>query len=77
MEHLALSPDALVADLLARFPELASLFVEMRLGCVGCSMSRFCTLEEVSIQYELEIEAFLAEAQARISLHEIRANLHR
>ncbi len=60
----------LVADLLVRFPDLARLFIEMRLGCVGCSMTKFCTLEEVSIQYELEIGKFLAEVQARISLYE-------
>jgi hybrid cluster-associated redox disulfide protein len=70
MKHPALSRDVLVADLLVRFPQLARLFVEMRLGCAGCSMSRFCTLEEVSIQYELEIEEFLAQARARISHHE-------
>lgn len=77
MKNQTLAPDMLVADMLARFPELARLFIELRLGCVECPMSRFCTLEEVSTQYELGIEEFLAEIQARISLRETGLSAHR
>ena len=66
MDALILTPDLLVSDLLARSPKLWSLFVEKRLDCIGCSMAKFCTLEEVSAQYALDLDKFIREIQERI-----------
>jgi hybrid cluster-associated redox disulfide protein len=63
MQQPTLSSRSLVGDVLAETPPLADLFLAMRLDCMGCSMSKFCTLEEVSRQYGLELEAFLRTIQ--------------
>jgi hybrid cluster-associated redox disulfide protein len=65
MEHLALSPHTLVADLLAASPLAAGVLVELRVDCVGCSMSRFCTLQEMCRQYELNLETVLKQVKER------------
>jgi hypothetical protein len=65
VEHPALSPRSLVADILAS-TSLADLFLEMRLGCIGCSMTKFCTLEEVSHNYGIELDALILRFQERI-----------
>ena len=58
-----LSPQTLVADMLEASPFLASLLLELRVDCVGCSMNKFCTLEEFCAQYELDLETILTKLQ--------------
>jgi hybrid cluster-associated redox disulfide protein len=66
MEQSPLSPLRPVGELLAERPALANLFLELHLDCVGCSMTKFCTLEEVSRHYELELETLLQRIQERM-----------
>ena len=49
-------PTILVADLLAFYPLATSLFIELRVDCVGCSMNQFCTLEDLTKYYDLDLE---------------------
>jgi len=49
------------------YPQLLPWFLEQNLDCVGCRMARFCTLEEVSRQYRLEVDSFLQSIYERIS----------
>jgi hypothetical protein len=70
MEPLALSPQTFVADLLVSTPLMAPLFVELQVDCIGCSMNKFCTLEDLCDQYQLELETVLNMIQERITNHE-------
>jgi hypothetical protein len=70
MEHLTLFPRTLVADLLAATPLMAPLFVELRVDCIGCSMNKFCTLEDLCDQYHLELETVISMIQERTINHE-------
>jgi hypothetical protein len=58
-----LSPQVLVADLLGTSPLVVSLLLELRVDCIGCSMNKFCTLEELCNQYELDLESVLCKVQ--------------
>jgi len=69
MEHPTPSPQMLVADLLAVSPLMAGALVELRTDCVGCSMNKFCTLQELCNQYELELESVLKCLQERLESH--------
>ena len=69
MEHPTLSPGMQVADLLAASPLMAGALVELRTDCVGCSMNRFCTLQEMCDQYELEFESIVKFLQERLESH--------
>lgn len=70
MEHLTLSPKTLVADLLASTPLMASLFVELRVDCVGCSLNKFCTLTDLCEHYQLELDTIIHMIQERTNTHE-------
>ena len=67
MEQSLISPTMLVADVLASSKGMAPLFVELRLDCPGCSMKRFCTLEDLCRQYELDLETLIHTIQKRIN----------
>jgi hypothetical protein len=66
MEHLLLSSQTLIADLLACSPRIAPLFIELRVNCIGCSMNRFCTLAELCRQYEMDLEKVMNSIQERM-----------
>ena len=65
-----LSPRTLIAEILASTPLIAHLFVELRVDCLGCSMNKFCTLEDLSNQYQLELETVINLIQERTINHE-------
>ncbi len=69
MDHPTLSPRILIADLLAASPQATGALIELRTDCVGCSMGRFCTLQEMCRQYELDIESVLKLLQERLEPH--------
>jgi hybrid cluster-associated redox disulfide protein len=50
-----------VAELLALWPQVIPVFLTHHMSCVGCSMSRFETLDDVSKIYSLNLDAFLTE----------------
>ncbi len=58
-----LSPYILVADLLDQSPLVASLLLELRVDCIGCSMNKFCTLNELCAFYGLDLENVLYKVQ--------------
>jgi len=55
-----------VAELLTRFPQVIPLFLERRMGCIGCSMSRFEDLADVSAIYGLDLNHFLRDINRAI-----------
>lgn len=58
-----LSPQTLVADLLDISPVIASLLFELRVDCVGCAMNRFCSLEDLCIYYDLDLDSVMHRIQ--------------
>jgi hypothetical protein len=63
-----LSPQILVADLLDTSPLIARLLFELRVDCLGCSMNKFCTLEELCAHYDLELQSVLSKVQERLNI---------
>lgn len=65
-ERPPLTSQSPVAEVLALGPEIALLFLDWHTECVGCSLVRFCTLEDVSRYYGLDLDAMLNQIQERI-----------
>jgi hypothetical protein len=70
MERLNLSPQTLIADLLANSPAMIQLFLQWKTDCVGCSMAKFCTVADLCTYYQMELESVLSQIRERISPHE-------
>jgi hybrid cluster-associated redox disulfide protein len=56
-----ISAESIVAEVLAGWPEVIPVFLQHRLGCVGCAMSPFDTLADVARIYQLDASEFLDE----------------
>lgn len=52
-----------IKDLLTTYPGATPVLVGLRIGCVGCWMQRFCTLEEVACNYALPLDSLLEVLQ--------------
>jgi len=56
-----ITPGQNVAELLARCPQVIPVFMAHRMSCVGCSMSRFENITDITAIYGLNLETFLTE----------------
>jgi len=66
MKNNPITLNWIVADLLNSWPATVPVFLEHRLGCVGCAMAPFDTLADVVEVYQLKPQAFLAELERAI-----------
>ena len=62
-----ITADQIVSEVMSSWPKVVPLFIERRLYCVGCSMTRFETLAEVSKIYRLDLTKFLDDLNQRAS----------
>jgi len=70
MNTLLINPKTLVGDVLRHLPQTSHVFIGHHTDCVGCQLTRFCSLQEVSHLYNLDMQVFIAELrQYTQSLH--------
>lgn len=51
---MSVRSDQAVSEVLAQWPQLAQVFVDQRMGCVGCPLARFETVAQAAQAYEME-----------------------
>ena len=67
MSEVNLSKHLIVADALDRWPVIKAIFLNHRMGCIGCPMAPFETLAEVANIYNLVCLQFISELQISIN----------
>lgn len=67
MKKIMIPPDITVALVLEKWPELISVFIRHKMACVGCSLSRFETVSDAAVVYNIPYEEFRQELLAAIS----------
>lgn len=55
-----------VTELLARWPQAIPVFLRHQMACVGCTMSPFETLADVTAVYGIPLPHFVGELQQTI-----------
>lgn len=65
MKNAALT-ELTVAELLTRWPEAIPVFLRHQMACVGCTMSPFETLADVTAVYDIQLSQFIDELQETI-----------
>ena len=63
MDERRISPGTTVAEALRTAGRVQQVFIRRRTACVGCSLARFCSLQDVAATYELDLEALLRELE--------------
>lgn len=50
-----------MAELMSRWPVAIPVLLGHRMGCVGCSISAFETLQDAAVNYQLDAERLMEE----------------
>ena len=66
MDTRSIARDWTIERVLAEHPTTVAVLLAHRLACVGCSMARFCTLEDAITIYRLRHEQLLEDLQQAI-----------
>ena len=61
MIPVTITPQHSVAEILTRWPAAASIFLQHRMGCVGCQLNAFDTLADTARIYGISLPDFLLE----------------
>jgi hybrid cluster-associated redox disulfide protein len=61
--NASLTKDWTIQNFLQACPKAAQVFIRYKTDCIGCRLERFCTLEDVSSSYKLDVEDFLNALQ--------------
>jgi len=61
-----LDPQSRVSETLRAYPQTAKVFISLRTDCVGCIIARFCTLQDVASDYNLDPDELLSELREAI-----------
>ncbi len=59
-------PNLPLSELFAAWPEVASVFFDLRMLCPGCPVAPFHAITDACLEYDLDEDAFRAELTARI-----------
>ena len=61
-----LAENLTVDQVLARYPQTATVFLHRQMACVGCELAGFETLAEAAAVYRLQVEHFIDELEQAI-----------
>lgn len=57
-----------VYRILRDYPETLPVFLRWKTDCIGCLLGRFCTLQDMAEQYQIDLDDFLNELKQTIYL---------
>jgi hybrid cluster-associated redox disulfide protein len=63
MTEKQIQPESSVAEVMARWPETAAVFLKHRTACIGCELAPFDSLAEAARNYKLSIEKLLVDLE--------------
>ena len=58
------TPDMTVDQVMNRWPASIRVFMDFKMGCVGCPIATFHSVDEAGREHEIDGGAFLAALQA-------------
>lgn len=69
MDENPFTPYMVVADVLRTWPQTIPVFLRHKTACVGCAMSPFETLADVSRNYQIPLQRLLEELSETLKEH--------
>jgi len=66
MTEKQIQPETSVAEVMARWPETAAVFLKHKTACIGCELAPFDSLAEAARNYHLPVEKLLLDLEQSI-----------
>ena len=64
MKKIVPTSDMTVDQVMNRWPASIRVFMDFKMGCVGCPIATFHSVEEASREHKVNLAAFLGALQA-------------
>ncbi len=61
MNEFIPQPQHTVSEVMRRWPQTISLFLQYGTACPGCPVATFHTVQEAALEYRIPLRVFLAE----------------
>jgi hybrid cluster-associated redox disulfide protein len=58
-EKIVLRENTTIAQVLNAWPQTVPFFIQHRMDCIGCPVASFCTVQEASQHYDLDLQGDL------------------
>ncbi|MGA1866270.1 MAG: DUF1858 domain-containing protein [Thermoplasmatota archaeon] len=56
-----ITPDMSIMEAIQRYPDVIGVFVALGLGCIGCAMAHFETIEQGATAHGMNLEALMKD----------------
>lgn len=61
MSKQRIDPGTLIGEIMEQWPQTVPVFIKYQMGCAGCSLAKFETLDDAMKNYQTPVEEFLRE----------------
>lgn len=61
---MAITKDMSIRDVVEQHPEVAPVFIQHGMGCLGCAIASFESIEEGAISHGIDVELLLKDLNA-------------
>ena len=59
--------DSSIKEIVTEFPESVEIFAQFGLGCIGCAMAAFETLEQGAVAHGIDVDNILDALNAKVA----------
>jgi hybrid cluster-associated redox disulfide protein len=66
MKKIAPTPDMTVDQVMNRWPASIRVFMDFKMGCIGCPIASFHSVDEASCEHKIDGDAFLLALRAGV-----------
>lgn len=62
-----ITKDMAIAEVIQKHPDLIPIFLQHGLGCLGCAMASFETIEQGALAHGMDVEALMKDLNDAVS----------
>jgi hybrid cluster-associated redox disulfide protein len=55
-----------IREAIEKYPEIAPVFIQHGMGCLGCAIASFESIEEGALAHGIDVDALVADLNAAI-----------
>lgn len=63
---MKITKDMSIREAIELYPQVAPIFVQHGMGCLGCAIASFETIEEGALAHGIDVDALIADLNAAI-----------
>lgn len=67
---MKITKDMSIREAVENYPQIAPIFIQHGMGCLGCAIASFETIEEGALAHGIDVDALIADLNAALEEEE-------